>query len=182
MRALLLVCAVACVAGIAAAQSTTTPTPFALGPFSATVEPVQNGVHVYPKHAIDEDVGGVAFLCCTARADRSLDCRVANESPSRFGFGDAAMHFASAAHLTADSYAALLARPVQLFALAMRFQIANATVNTDAMAQQARTSATDLCGPGTGPAPDYIPVTGQKVTLTPGGERPGAHHSHTLGH
>lgn len=50
----------------------------------------------YPPNAAESGQGGVAILCCSARADGSLDCSSAYESPGDAGFGQAAVRIAQA--------------------------------------------------------------------------------------
>jgi hypothetical protein len=49
----------------------------------------------YPRPARDQGVLGRAVLGCLINADRTLDCRVENETPQGHGFGAAAMQLAS---------------------------------------------------------------------------------------
>lgn len=186
MRALLLLCAVVCISGVAIAQDTASTSTSAA--FDPDFEPLSSGQawnRLYPIRATERGVSGFAFLCCGANSDRSLACRVAYETPEDYGFGDAALYLASRRRLTVDGYAALQARPVQQFAIPVRYHTVPAPASFEALSQQARDNATDLCGAGTGPAPDYITVTVEGVRRAgdSGGSSHGAHNSRSgLGH
>jgi hypothetical protein len=194
MRTLLLLCAVASFAGLAAAQTATTPatgtstnTAAAVSstaaPFYPNLEPTHDAAGGFPPNAIEEGKSGVAFLCCSAKPDRSLDCHIGSETPQHFGFGDAAMRFAHGAHLTTEAYTFLEGRPVQQFALSMHYRFMPVSDTEQQTADAALTAATDLCGAGTGPAPNYITISAERSTQSPGaGGGSGRHHSRTLGH
>mgnify|MGYP002083491773 CR=1 FL=1 len=51
---------------------------------------------LYPERASREGMGGRVELDCSVRANLSLACSVANESPTGLGFGRAAMSAAAA--------------------------------------------------------------------------------------
>ena len=61
-------------------------------------------VRLYPSAALNQNVSGVAVLCCTPRADRGLDCRVGHEWPAAQGFGAASLQAAQHFRLTQTSY------------------------------------------------------------------------------
>lgn len=49
----------------------------------------------YPPRAVQPGVDGDVLLLCTIRADRGLDCEIAEERPEDFGFGAAAQRIAA---------------------------------------------------------------------------------------
>jgi hypothetical protein len=102
-RALALILIGACVAGAALAQESS-----GRPGFSPTYESrpgPEDFIHNYPQPAYDQGITGAADLCCTARPDRTLDCRVGAEWPAGHGFGAASLAVAQRFRLTEESYA-----------------------------------------------------------------------------
>ncbi len=58
-----------------------------------------------PPVALDQMTTGSALMCCTPRADRTLECKVAFEAPQGLGFGNAALALMSQMQITEESYA-----------------------------------------------------------------------------
>jgi hypothetical protein len=58
----------------------------------------------YPPDAMREGVPGVAALCCTIQADRTLSCEVAREWPEGRGFGAASVVVARGFRVFEESY------------------------------------------------------------------------------
>jgi hypothetical protein len=61
-------------------------------------------VRLYPQRALVQNVSGVAVLCCTPRADRSLDCHIGHEWPDAHGFGAASLDASRSFRLAQASY------------------------------------------------------------------------------
>lgn len=165
MRAIVLTCAALLIAGVAAAQGTSVApaaAPSAFEPqFDERPDPLR--ARMYPERALERSVQGLAFACCTAQADRTLRCRPASERPDRSGFAASTSSFMRGARLTEASAAALQARSQTEFAIGMLYQINGSSPQLDAVAAQVRARATDVCGVGTGPAPEFIVVTASRV-------------------
>jgi hypothetical protein len=90
----------ACIAGAALAQEA----PLVFVPrWEAEPQPADY-VRLYPRRALNQNVSGVAILCCTPRADRGMDCRVGREWPADQGFGAASLEAAQSFRLTQTSY------------------------------------------------------------------------------
>lgn len=155
MRAALFPLVVLFLAGMAAAQDTAPPS----GAFQAVFEPTPWRGPLYPGRALDRRASGLVHLCCSAQPDRRLNCRVALQEPRWSSFSEAALRYANGLLLTPDSFSDLQARPAHEFPVSIRYDIAPISSEQDQRAQQLRDQAHDLCGPGTGPAPDYIAIT-----------------------
>ena len=91
----------ACIAGAALAQDTS---PLVFVPRWEAEPSGADYVRLYPRAALNQNVSGVAVLCCTPRADRGLDCRVGHEWPAAQGFGAASLQAAQHFRLTQTSY------------------------------------------------------------------------------
>jgi hypothetical protein len=65
----------------------------------------------YPAHALQQNISGVAILCCTANPDRSVGCVVSSEYPAGEGFGNASVMASHAYRLTQQSHDDLVGRP-----------------------------------------------------------------------
>lgn len=70
----------------------------------------------YPTRALERGRDGSAVLCCSAIEDGSLTCRIENEAPLGWHFGQAAMRITRSMRLDADSARTLAAseREMQL--------------------------------------------------------------------
>jgi len=90
----------ACIAGAALAQEA----PLVFAPHWEAEPQPADYVRLYPRQALNQNVSGVAVLCCTPRADRGMDCRVAREWPADQGFGAASLNAAQRFRLTQTSY------------------------------------------------------------------------------
>ncbi len=51
----------------------------------------QDIMKVYPMRALNEAVGGIAYLNCTVKETRALDCIEGSETPAGYGFSSAAL-------------------------------------------------------------------------------------------
>jgi hypothetical protein len=88
-----------CFLGVALAQEA----PLVFTPsWEAQPSPAEIVSH-YPRQALAQNVSGVAVLCCTPRADRSLDCHVGSEWPEGQGFGAASVAASHGYRLTQTS-------------------------------------------------------------------------------
>lgn len=65
----------------------------------------------YPPHALQQNLSGIAVLCCTANPDRSVACAVNSEYPTGQGFGGASVQASQSYRLTQQSHDDLVARP-----------------------------------------------------------------------
>jgi hypothetical protein len=103
MRWLAAACLIAaCITGAALAQNDAAPLVFTPR-WEAEPSPADY-VRLYPRAALNQNISGVAVLCCTPRADRSLDCRVGHEWPAAQGFGAASLEAAQRFRLTQTAY------------------------------------------------------------------------------
>ena len=70
----------------------------------------------YPDRALDQEQSGRVVLDCVASASGALDCSVAEESPTGWGFGAAAMSIARQARIepTAEDGSSVAGRHVRL--------------------------------------------------------------------
>jgi hypothetical protein len=140
-----------------------------------TFESQNHHGNVYPSVALGQGMAGVVHLCCTARADRSLDCQVALEWPRGRGFGSTAMRMAHELHVSENSYAALQAAPNASFQVPVRWEVVPAPPELAGVVQRMHDGARDLCGPNTGEAPEYIVIQAQRMDSPHGRARDSAH-------
>lgn len=91
----------ACLYGAALAQS---DAPLVFTPRWEAEPSGAEYARLYPRAALNQNVSGVAVLCCTPRADRGLDCRVGHEWPEASGFGAASLEAAQRFRLTQTAY------------------------------------------------------------------------------
>lgn len=74
-------------------------------------------VRHYPREALAQNISGIGVLCCTARADRSIECAVSSEWPEGRGFGAASARASAGYRLSEQSFADLHGRsdrPIRL--------------------------------------------------------------------
>lgn len=169
MRAALFACAALLAAGVAFAQElrqTAVPQAFQPNWQNFRVSHVQ-----YPAEALRHGMAGLAILCCDARENRTADCQVGFEWPADQHFGAATRTAFQGLRLTPDSYAELQARPSQHFAVPFAWQLDPAPPEMEGVAARARADSTDVCGPGTGPLPEFAFVTAQVRNETRGSAR-----------
>ena len=109
MRLIACLAALACTTAVAFAQNDGAPMVFVpeweAQPSAAEI------IRHYPAHALHQNVSGIAILCCTANADRSVACTVNSEYPAGEGFGDASAQASHAYRLTQQSHDDLVGRP-----------------------------------------------------------------------
>ncbi|MBL8548952.1 MAG: hypothetical protein JNJ73_03130 [Hyphomonadaceae bacterium] len=102
----------------------------------------------YPAGPLDESRGGSAVLCCTPRADRTLDCRVGAEAPNGDGFGAAAVAISRSFRLTRRSYEGFMADPSNWMQVPIHFRVEpGTTIDIDAF----RRLTQGLCRPAATP-------------------------------
>jgi hypothetical protein len=102
-----------CLAGAALAQEDIAPPPAAETRFVPAYEqrvghPLQ--VPLVPTRVLDRLISGSSLVCCTPRADRSLECAVVFEAPEREGMGGMALAIMETRQLTEASFAEYNAR------------------------------------------------------------------------
>ncbi|MGH6950283.1 MAG: hypothetical protein ACREH4_05400 [Vitreimonas sp.] len=102
MRRLVAAVVAVCVAGASYAQDNASPLVFT--PRWEAEPSGADYVRLYPREALNQNVSGVAVLCCTPRADRGMACRVGHEWPEGRGFGAASLEAAQRYRLTQTAY------------------------------------------------------------------------------
>lgn len=155
--AAIIVAALACASGVSLAQQADPPE---AEPFRPAYEWFADGraeVRVVPPRMLDRGQSGMAHLCCTPRADRTLSCEIAHEWPRRSGFGAVALSTAERTRLTAASYEAYqnLPAPVAL-SYPVEFRMLPMRTNVEAGLAEAIASARMLCGEGSVPAEPIV--------------------------
>jgi hypothetical protein len=160
--------AVFCIAGAAWAKAQTEAEPASSAPsveslFTPSFEASTRPTPYYPVGALERGQEGFAHMCCAARPDRTLDCTVALQEPRNPAFAAGAENFAASHRLTPESYAALMRRPDPSFQLALRWHILPVDDRFERLAADVRERAANLCGPQSGPAPDYVVISAQSV-------------------
>src|SRR5262249_44150146 len=78
-------------------------------------------VRYFPPRALEQHVSGVSYLCCTARPDRALACRVALEQPSGYGFAEATMNAARGFRLSDEKFNQVQASPTHVLPVAIEW-------------------------------------------------------------
>lgn len=118
----------------------------------------------FPPRAIEHNVSGFAYLCCTADQNHALSCRVALEQPLGYGFGDAATRIARSFRLPGDRINSPQASSTQMLSVPMEFHALPLPSDFNATRQRVRDQAHDICGPGTdAQADDGIIITAQRI-------------------
>ena len=110
-----------CIGGAALAQDTS---PLVFVPRWEAEPSGADYARLYPRAALNQNVSGVAVLCCMPRADRSLECSVGHEWPAAQGFGVASLEAATRFRLTQDSYEAFKRRSMTQVRLGMMWAAA----------------------------------------------------------
>ncbi|MCR6645994.1 MAG: hypothetical protein NVV62_16485 [Terricaulis sp.] len=161
--AAIIVAALACASGASLAQQADPPE---AAPFRPSYERVADGPpvgRIVPPRMLDRGQSGMAHLCCTPRADRTLSCEVAHEWPRRSGFGAVAIGMAEQRRLTVASYEAYqnLPAPVAL-SYPVEFRMLPMRANVEAGLSDAVAGARMLCGEGSVPA-EPIVVSAERI-------------------
>lgn len=117
MRLLACLAVIVCTTGIALAQDASGPMAF-VPTWDAQPSPADI-IRGYPPHALQQNVSGIAVMCCTPNDDRSVACAVSSEFPAGQGFGDASVRASHSYRLTQASYADLVSRPGTAVRLSM---------------------------------------------------------------
>lgn len=151
MRIIIVAAIVAsCLAGVALAQERRPPPRVEDGRFRAEWERTsQEFSRYYPQAALEREAPGMATLCCAPRANRMLDCRVAEEFPAGLGFGEATLRTASEFKMSANSYAAYQSDPGNWMQFTMRWVLPGRS-GEDIMS---RPETAGLCRPPNGNGP-----------------------------
>lgn len=110
------------------------------------LERLTNQHRYFPARAIDRGVSGIADLCCNAREDRTLECRVARQWPRRAGFGRYARQLAAQLRLTEEGYEAVLARNNPPMLLSTDWIVEPAPPELNAQLAAARADVSHVCG------------------------------------
>ena len=76
-------------------------------------------IRLYPPRALQQNISGIAVLCCSPNPDRSVACAVSSEFPAGQGFGEAAVQASHSYRLSPQSHADLVARPGAAVRLSM---------------------------------------------------------------
>lgn len=109
MRLFACIAVIFCTTGAALAQDQSQPmafTPsFDVQPSSAEI------ISRYPPRALQQNISGIAVLCCSPNPDRSVACAINSEYPTGQGFGEAALQSSHSYRLSQQSHADLVARP-----------------------------------------------------------------------
>jgi len=152
-----------CVVTAALAQEEP-PAPTESPAFSLRLEPTTRPLQrAYPERALARGVAGVVHLCCTAGADRRISCEVGVEWPNNRSFGDAGLALMNGRTLTEESFAQLQNVPGATFRVPIRWQTVPAPPELDGVIQRIDSETENLCGPGTGRAPEYIVIEGRRL-------------------
>ena len=117
MRLLACIAVILCTTGAASAQDEGGPMAFTP---SFDVQPsAAEFIRLYPPRALQQNISGIAVLCCSPNPDRSVACAVSSEFPAGQGFGEAAVQASHGYRLSPQSHADLLARPGTAVRLSM---------------------------------------------------------------
>lgn len=101
MRQLTITAAIlACVLGAAAAQDDGDQAPARWVPEWEQQPSARDFANTTPSSVMTHRAAGAVHLCCTPRANRALNCRVAFETPQEQGFGSASLRVAREFRLT----------------------------------------------------------------------------------
>lgn len=80
----------------------------------------QDIMKVYPKRALSEAIEGIAYLNCTVKETRVLDCVEGTETPAGYGFSSAALQV-SRLFIVRDDYPGVA--PGMAVRLPVRFEV-----------------------------------------------------------
>lgn len=149
-----------CVVGASFAQ---TEAPTASRPQFFDLEPSERPrERSYPQRALERGVAGVVHLCCRANAVRDVSCEVAVEWPSNYAFGESALSLMRGRRLTEQAAENLQDVPGATFRVPIRWQTVPVPSELDGVVARIDNETVDLCGPGTGAAPDYIVIEARR--------------------
>jgi hypothetical protein len=101
----------------------------------------------YPPGALDREIAGFALLCCTPRADRTLDCRAGLSWPREYAFDTASLAVARSFRMTQASYDAFQATPGAWMQIPIRWRHVSTGADYDALVERVSESARSLCRP-----------------------------------
>ena len=117
MRLLACIAVILCTTGAALAQDQSGPMAF-----TPTFDVQPNStemIRLYPPRALQQNISGIAVLCCSPNPDRSMACAISSEFPPGQGFGEAAVQASRSYRLSQQSHADLVARPGTAVRLSM---------------------------------------------------------------
>jgi hypothetical protein len=109
MRLIAGIAVILCAAGAALAQDQSGPMAFTPS-FDAQPSAAEM-IRLYPSRALQQNISGIAVMCCSPNPDRSVACAISSEFPAGQGFGEAAVQASHLYRLSPQSHADLLARP-----------------------------------------------------------------------
>lgn len=99
----------------------------------------------YPRVALGRAMGGNVILCCKAKPDRTLQCRVGAEWPTAdWKFGEASLRIANKFRLSPESYETVTAFPEAELKVAIRWNIEGGS--GDRRYEQSLQNASDIMG------------------------------------
>jgi hypothetical protein len=151
MKRASLLLVLACLAGAAFAQST--PIDGRFRPQWDQMPNAHDFAGNYPRNALENDIPGIAHLCCTPREDRRLDCRVGFEWPEGRRFGEASLTIARRFRMSRESYAAYQADPNAWLQIPLRWIPAQPPENYAEISQRITENTRNLCNPNAEPSP-----------------------------
>lgn len=130
---------IACIGGAALAQEAV--------PFVPQYEERPTGADFalhYPEDAGLRRISGFAVLCCSANADRRLECEARVEYPAGRRFGLASERISSKFRLTEASYAEYLQAP-QLIRVPLQFRMDATPGEVERLLERQREVPRDIC-------------------------------------
>lgn len=151
-----------CVAGAALAQDAQQDRPPTFVPQFEQRTDGRGAARVMPPQMLDRGESGVAHLCCTPRADRSLDCQVALEWPERRRFGQTALQFAEGMYLTQASFEDYQTQPGRMVHIPVEFRLLPIRREVAEALDGIAVRTQNLCGPTSAPV-EPIVVTVSRV-------------------
>ena len=150
-----------CVVGASFAQS---EAPTASRPQFFDLEPLERPrERNYPQRALERGVAGVVHLCCRANAARDVSCEVAVEWTNNFRFVESELSLMHGRRLTEQAAQNLQDVPGATFRVPIRWQTMPTPPELDGVVARIDSETIDLCGPGTGAAPDYIVIEARRL-------------------
>src|SRR5262249_4385548 len=116
-----------------------------------------------PPRALEQNVSGMAYLCCTTDSGHDLSCHVALEQPRNYGFGDSALRTSRDFRIADDKLNQAQASPTHVLPVAIEYDALPLRAAFAETRRQTREQAHDICGPGTDSLLEEITVTGQRI-------------------
>lgn len=119
----------------------------------------QDFARAYPRRAMNAGAQGAVIMCCSVRADGTLDCNAGFEWPRDYGFGEATMRIAERFRLSEESAAVAAGGRIRQMIV---WQTGPRTPELDAVLTRIREGTANVCGPTidwSERAPDDVVVT-----------------------